>query len=51
MTIEEYIKSIVQKTNLSQSDKDELYFEIYDRLTNLKQKFLDEENPKKKLLH
>jgi len=42
MTIEEYIKSIVQKTNLSQSDKDELYFEIYDHLTNLKQEFLDQ---------
>ncbi|TEA54451.1 VanZ family protein [Bacillus sp. BH2] len=42
MTIEKYIKSIVQKTNLSQSDKDELYFEIYDHLTNLKQEFLDQ---------
>ena len=42
MTIEEYIKSIVQKTNLSQSDKDELYFEIYDHLTSLKQEFLDQ---------
>lgn len=40
MTIEKYIKSIVQKTNLSQSDKDELYFEIYDHLTSLKQEFL-----------
>ncbi|EOP90956.1 VanZ family protein [Bacillus cereus] len=42
MTIEKYIKSIVQKTNLSQSDKDELYFEIYDHLTSLKQEFLDQ---------
>ncbi|MCU4991872.1 VanZ family protein [Bacillus cereus] len=42
MTIEEYIKSIVQKTNLSQSDRDELYFEIYDHLTSLKQEFLDQ---------
>jgi glycopeptide antibiotics resistance protein len=42
MTIEEYIKSIVQKTNLSQSDKDELYFEIYDHLTSLKQEFLNQ---------
>ncbi|HDR3492565.1 MULTISPECIES: VanZ family protein [Bacillus cereus group] len=42
MTIEEYIKSIVQKTNLSQSDSDELYFEIYDHLTSLKQEFLDQ---------
>ncbi|EPY7712195.1 VanZ family protein [Bacillus pacificus] len=42
MTIEEYIKSIVQKTNLSQSDKSELYFEIYDHLTSLKQEFLDQ---------
>ncbi|MEC0898879.1 MULTISPECIES: VanZ family protein [Bacillus] len=43
MTIEKYIKSIVQKTNLSQSDKDELYFEIHDHLTSLKQEFLDQE--------
>ncbi|OJD67179.1 VanZ family protein [Bacillus sp. NH11B] len=42
MTIEEYIKSIVQKTNLSQSERDELYFEIYDHLTSLKQEFLDQ---------
>lgn len=42
MTIEEYIKSIVQKTNLSQSDKSELYFEIYDHLISLKQEFLDQ---------
>ncbi|WNV19380.1 VanZ family protein [Bacillus sp. SI2] len=42
MTIEKYIKTIVQKTNLSQSDKDELYFEIYDHLTSLKQGFLDQ---------
>ncbi|MDA2136945.1 VanZ family protein [Bacillus cereus group sp. Bc256] len=42
MTIEKYIKSIVQKTNLSQSDKSELYFEIYDHLTSLKQEFLDQ---------
>ncbi|WP_368908430.1 VanZ family protein [Bacillus wiedmannii] len=42
MTIEEYIKSIVQKTNLSQPDRDELYFEIYDHLTSLKQEFLDQ---------
>ncbi|MDF9615197.1 VanZ family protein [Bacillus cereus] len=42
MTIEKYIKSIVQKINLSQSDKDELYFEIYDHLTSLKQEFLDQ---------
>ncbi|UJA78844.1 VanZ family protein [Bacillus cereus] len=42
MTIEKYIKTIVQKTNLSQSDKDELYFEIYDHLTSLKQEFLDQ---------
>lgn len=42
MTIEEYIKSIVQKTSLSQSDRDELYFEIYDHLTSLKQEFLDQ---------
>ncbi|OPD60219.1 VanZ family protein [Bacillus anthracis] len=42
MTIEKYIKSIVQKTNLSHSDKDELYFEIYDHLTSLKQEFLDQ---------
>ncbi|EDX67264.1 VanZ family protein [Bacillus cereus] len=42
MTIEKYIKSIVQKTNLSQSDKNELYFEIYDHLTSLKQEFLDQ---------
>lgn len=42
MTIEKYIKSIVQKTNLSQSDKDELYFEIHDHLTSLKQEFLDQ---------
>ncbi|MGG0299221.1 VanZ family protein [Bacillus albus] len=42
MTIEKYIKSIVQKTNLSQSDRDELYFEIYDHLTSLKQEFLDQ---------
>ncbi|MDA1905092.1 VanZ family protein [Bacillus pacificus] len=42
MTIEKYIKSIIQKTNLSQSDKDELYFEIYDHLTSLKQEFLDQ---------
>ncbi|MGM2838446.1 MULTISPECIES: VanZ family protein [Bacillus cereus group] len=42
MTIGKYIKSIVQKTNLSQSDKDELYFEIYDHLTSLKQEFLDQ---------
>ncbi|EEM69224.1 MULTISPECIES: VanZ family protein [Bacillus cereus group] len=42
MTIEEYIKSIVQKTNLSQSDRDELYLEIYDHLTSLKQEFLDQ---------
>ncbi|MGQ0514794.1 permease prefix domain 1-containing protein, partial [Bacillus sp. D-CC] len=26
----------------SQSDKDELYFEIYDHLTSLKQEFLDQ---------
>ncbi|PGO24093.1 VanZ family protein [Bacillus cereus] len=42
MTIEKYIKSIVQKTNLAQSDRDELYFEIYDHLTSLKQEFLDQ---------
>jgi len=42
MTIEKYIKSIVQKTNLSQPDRDELYFEIYDHLTSLKQEFLDQ---------
>lgn len=42
MTIEKYIKSIVQKTNLSQSDRDELYFEIYDHLTSLKQEFLNQ---------
>ncbi|HDR6311144.1 TPA: VanZ family protein [Bacillus cereus] len=42
MTIEKYIKSIVQKTNLSQSDRDELYFEIYDHLISLKQEFLDQ---------
>lgn len=42
MTIEKYIKSIVQKTNLPQSDRDELYFEIYDHLTSLKQEFLDQ---------
>ncbi|EOP33551.1 VanZ family protein [Bacillus mycoides] len=42
MTIEEYIKSIVQKTSLSQSDRDELYFEIYDHLTSLKQEFLNQ---------
>ncbi|HDR7657801.1 VanZ family protein [Bacillus wiedmannii] len=42
MTIEEYITSIVQKTNLAQSDRDELYFEIYDHLTSLKQEFLDQ---------
>ncbi|KWU66961.1 teicoplanin resistance protein VanZ [Bacillus mycoides] len=42
MTIEEYIKSIFQKTNLSQPDRDELYFEIYDHLTSLKQEFLDQ---------
>ncbi|MBH0350192.1 VanZ family protein [Bacillus cereus] len=45
MTIEKYIKSIVQKTNLSQSDRDELYFEIYDHLTSLKQEFLDQGKP------
>ncbi|HFK1453694.1 VanZ family protein [Bacillus tropicus] len=45
MTIEKYIKSIIQKTNLSQSDKDELYFEIYDHLTSLKQEFLDQGKP------
>ncbi|MEK4697441.1 VanZ family protein [Bacillus sp. FSL M8-0063] len=42
MTIEEYIKNIVQKTSLSQSDRDELYFEIFDHLTSLKQEFLDQ---------
>ncbi|WP_377863961.1 VanZ family protein [Bacillus sp. R86525] len=42
MTIEEYIKSIVQKTNLPQSERDELYFEIYDHLTSLKQEFLNQ---------
>lgn len=42
MTIEKYIQSIVQKTNLSQPDRDELYFEIYDHLTSLKQEFLDQ---------
>ncbi|MES9667122.1 VanZ family protein [Bacillus cereus] len=42
MTIEEYIKSIVQKTALSQSDREELYFEIYDHLTSLRQEFLDQ---------
>lgn len=42
MTIEKYIQSIVQKTNLSQSDRDELYFEIYDHLISLKQEFLDQ---------
>ncbi|MFJ8220073.1 VanZ family protein [Bacillus cereus] len=42
MKIEKYIKSIVQKTNLAQSDRDELYFEIYDHLTSLKQEFLDQ---------
>lgn len=42
MTIEKYIQSIVQKTNLAQSDRDELYFEIYDHLTSLKQEFLDQ---------
>ncbi|MED3033937.1 VanZ family protein [Bacillus thuringiensis] len=42
MTIEEYIKSIVQKTNLAQSGRDELYFEIYDHLTSLKQEFLNQ---------
>ncbi|WP_242263596.1 VanZ family protein [Bacillus cereus group sp. BfR-BA-01511] len=42
MTIEEYIQSIIQKANLAQSDRDELYFEIYDHLTNLKQEFLDQ---------
>ncbi|KAB2451066.1 VanZ family protein [Bacillus sp. CH126_4D] len=42
MTIEKYIKSIVQKTSLPQSDKDELYFEIYDHLISLKQEFLDQ---------
>ncbi|MGG5795047.1 VanZ family protein [Bacillus nitratireducens] len=42
MTIEEYIKSIVQKTALSQSDREELHFEIYDHLTSLRQEFLDQ---------
>ncbi|PEE34464.1 VanZ family protein [Bacillus pseudomycoides] len=42
MTIEEYIKSIVQKANVSQSDKEDLYFEIHDHLTSLKQEFLDQ---------
>ncbi|PKJ53476.1 VanZ family protein [Bacillus sp. SN10] len=42
MTIEEYIQSIIKKTNLAQSDRDELYFEIYDHLTSLKQEFLDQ---------
>ena len=44
MTIEEYIKSIVQENEPipKQSDRDELYFEIYDRLTSLKQEFLDQ---------
>ncbi|PFN07921.1 VanZ family protein [Bacillus cereus] len=42
MTLEEYIKRIVQKANVSQQDKEDLYFEIHDHLTSLKQEFIEQ---------
>ncbi|MEN1936741.1 VanZ family protein [Paenibacillus sp. 102] len=42
MTLEEYIKRIVQKANVSQQDKEDLSFEIHDHLTNLKQEFIEQ---------
>lgn len=47
MTLEEYIKRIIQKTNISPAEKQDLYFELYDHLSNLKQDFLNQDKSEK----
>lgn len=42
MKIEEYIKQIINRANISQANKEDLYFEIYDHLAILKQEFMEQ---------
>ncbi|CUB15609.1 VanZ like family protein [Bacillus cereus] len=42
MTIDQYIKRILQKANVSKTEKEDLYFEMYDHLTSLKHEFMEQ---------